>query len=40
MATPLTLADLEPGDYTLRVELFDETTKQKEIKEANFVLSK
>jgi VWFA-related protein len=40
MATPLTLADLEPGDYTLRVELFDETTRQKEIKEAHFVLSK
>ena len=40
MATPLALADLEPGDYTLTVELFDETTKQKEIKEAHFVLSK
>jgi len=40
MATPLTLTDLEPGDYTLMVELFDETTKQKEIKEAHFVLSK
>jgi VWFA-related protein len=40
MATPLKLADLEPGEYILRVELMDEATKQKEIKEARFTLSK
>ena len=40
MATPLKLADLEPGEYTLRVELIDEATNQKETKEARFTLSK
>jgi VWFA-related protein len=40
MATPLKLADLEPGEYILRVELVDEATKQVEIKEARFKLSK
>jgi hypothetical protein len=40
MATPLKLADLEPGVYILRVELVDEATKQLEIKEARFTLSK
>ena len=40
MATPVTLADLEPGEYTLRVELLDETTKQKDVKEAHFALAK
>jgi hypothetical protein len=40
MATPLKLADLEPGEYTLRVELVDEATKRTEIKEARFTLSK
>lgn len=40
MATPLKLADLEYGEYLLRVELIDEATRQKEIKEARFTLSK
>jgi VWFA-related protein len=40
MATALTLADLQPGEYTLRVELMDETTRQKEIKEARFTLTR
>jgi hypothetical protein len=40
MATPLKLADLDYGEYLLRVELIDEATKQKEIKEARFTLSK
>jgi VWFA-related protein len=40
MATPLQLADLEPGEYTIRVEVIDEATKQKEIKEARFTLTK
>jgi VWFA-related protein len=38
MATPLKLADLEPGEYTLRVELIDEATRQTEIKQAHFTL--
>jgi VWFA-related protein len=40
MATPLTLADLQPGEYTLRVELIDEATKRQEIKEARFALAR
>jgi VWFA-related protein len=40
MATPLKLTDLEPGEYTLRVELMDEATKQKDSKEAHFTLKK
>jgi VWFA-related protein len=40
MATPLTLADLQPGEYTIRVELIDEATKRQEIKEARFALAR
>jgi len=40
MVTPLKLTDLEPGEYIVRVELVDETTKQVEIKEARFSLLK
>jgi hypothetical protein len=40
MATPLTLADLQPGEYLLRVELIDETTKRQEIREARFTLTR
>jgi hypothetical protein len=40
LATPFTLTDLEPGEYTLRVELVDEATKQKETREARFTLIK
>ena len=40
MATPLTLADLQPGEYTLRVELIDETTRRQEIKEARFTVAR
>jgi len=40
MATPLKLADLEYGEYLLRVELMDEATGQKETREARFSLSK
>jgi hypothetical protein len=40
LATPLKLEGLEPGEYILRVELIDETTKQQEAKEARFALTK
>lgn len=40
LATPLNLADLEPGEYILRVELIDEATKQQETREARFALTK
>ena len=40
LATPFKLTDLEPGEYTVRVELVDEATKQKAIREARFTLSK
>jgi VWFA-related protein len=40
LATPFTLTDLEPGEYTVRVELLDEATKQKEAREAHFTLTK
>ncbi|MEK6287653.1 MAG: hypothetical protein AABO57_18200 [Acidobacteriota bacterium] len=40
LATPFKLAHLEPGEYTVRVELVDEATKQKEAKEARFTLTK
>jgi VWFA-related protein len=38
IATPFQLSDLEPGEYTIRVELVDEGTNQKETKEARFFL--
>jgi hypothetical protein len=38
IATPFQLSDLEPGEYTVRVELVDETTNQKETREARFTL--
>jgi VWFA-related protein len=40
IATPFKLTDLEPGEYTVRVELVDEATKQRETKEARFTLIK
>jgi hypothetical protein len=40
LATPFTLTDLEPGEYTVRVELLDEATKKKEAREAHFTLTK
>lgn len=40
LATPFSLTDLAPGEYTVRVELLDETTKQKETREAHFTLIK
>jgi len=40
IATPFKLGDLEPGEYVVRVELLDETTGQKETREARFTLSK
>lgn len=40
LATPFKLTDLEPGEYTVRVELVDEVTKQKETKEARFTLTR
>jgi hypothetical protein len=40
LATPFKLTDLEPGEYTVRVELVDEATKQKETREAHFTLTK
>ena len=40
LATPFTLTGLDPGEYTVRVELLDEATKQKETKEAHFTLTK
>jgi VWFA-related protein len=40
MATPLKLTNLEPGEYTVRVELIDEATKRRETKEARFTLTK
>jgi hypothetical protein len=40
LATPFKLADLEPGEYTVRVELVDEATKQKETREARFTLTR
>jgi VWFA-related protein len=38
IATPFKLSDFEPGEYTVRVELVDENTNQKETKEARFIL--
>ena len=38
IATPFQLSDLEPGEYTVRVELVDEATNQKETREARFTL--
>jgi VWFA-related protein len=40
IATPFKLTDLEPGEYTVRVELVDEATKQRETREARFTLIK
>jgi hypothetical protein len=40
IATPFKLSDLEPGEYTVRVELVEEATKQKDTKEARFTLAK
>ena len=40
LATQFKLIDLEPGEYTVRVELVDETTNQKEAREARFTLTK
>ena len=40
LATPFKLTDLEPGEYTVRVELVDEATNQRETKEARFTLIK
>jgi hypothetical protein len=34
------LTELEPGEYTVRVELVDEVTKQRETREARFTLTK
>jgi hypothetical protein len=38
IATPFQLSDLPPGEYTVRVELVDEGTNQKETREARFTL--
>lgn len=38
IATPFNLSDLESGEYTVRVELVDEATNQKETREARFTL--
>src|SRR4030095_12539757 len=38
IATPFQLSELEPGEYTVRVELVDEATNQKETREARFTL--
>lgn len=40
LATPFALTGLAPGEYTVRVELLDEATKQKETREAHFTLMK
>ena len=40
IATPFKLTELEPGEYTVRVELVDEVTKQRETREARFTLTK
>ena len=40
LATPFKLTDLEPGEYTVRVELVDEATKQKATREARFTLTR
>jgi hypothetical protein len=40
IATPFKLGDLEPGEYTVRVELVDEVSKQRETREARFTLIK
>ncbi len=40
IATPFKLSDLEPGEYSVRVELVDEGSKQRETKEARFTLTK
>ncbi|MEP6636332.1 MAG: VWA domain-containing protein, partial [Acidobacteriota bacterium] len=40
LATPFKLSGLEPGEYTVRVELVDEATGQKETREAHFTLTK
>ncbi len=39
IATPFKLADLQPGEYTVRTELAHEATNQKETKEARFTLT-
>jgi len=38
IATPFPLSELEPGEYTVKVELVDEATNQKETREARFTL--
>jgi VWFA-related protein len=40
LITPFKLADFEPGAYTVRVELVDEATKKRDVKEATFTLVK
>jgi hypothetical protein len=40
LITPFKLTDFEPGAYTVRVELVDEVTKKRDVKEASFTLVK
>lgn len=37
--TPFKLADMEPGEYTVRVQVVDEATKLQDVKDAHFSLT-
>jgi hypothetical protein len=40
LITPFKLAAFDPGDYTVRVELVDEITRKRDVKETSFTLVK